>query len=444
MMQTVNLARVADAPRSFDDRTAVKQSAAPSFSVDFEVELARQETAGCRRLTHLDNAGAALPPDCVNEAFIAALQQEASIGSYRSARLQKEAIHQTYVGLARLLNCESSEIGLVESGSRAWDLPFSFIPLAPDSVIITSEYEYANNYITMLRAAKRNGCRVEFVDLDEAGDICLRSLSRLIDKWGRKVRVISMNHVPTHNAVVNPIEKIGQLICRAKASGALAEAAIYMVDACQSAGQTSIDVQKIQCDILALCSRKFLRGPRGVAATYFRKETLEREVCLHGAEPSLLNIPGFTWNQEHNYEMHRDGRCFESWESNYSAKIAFGRALAYSATKDAAPLQRYMMSLAAHLRRALLDIKGLSLTDVGTTKSAIVTFSLDGQAPAPLLRQLESENINISLIDRRTAHINMNHKQQRHVLRASVHYYNTYEEIEKFTEIVDRSARVTQ
>jgi cysteine desulfurase/selenocysteine lyase len=444
MIRSAVLARIADTQGALANLFTAEQAIMPPHDIDFEVELARHETASCHYLTHLDNAGAALPPDCVTDAFIAALQQEASIGSYRSARIQKEAIDQTYVALAQLLNCDPSEIALVESGSRAWDLPFSMISLAAGSVIITSEYEYANNYITMLRAAKRCNCRIEFVRLNESGDICLHHLSELIDRWGHQVRVISITHVPTHNSIVNPVEKIGELVSRAKASGALADTSIYAVDACQSVGQLPVDVQKIKCDVLTLCSRKFLRGPRGLAAIYFRKKTLEQEVSLHCAEPSLLNIPGFTWVQEHRYEMRRDGRCFESWESNYSAKIAFGRALEYYATKDPSILHRYIAALATHLRRILRDVRGISVTDVGEKKSALVTFSVNAQPPQQIARELEAENFNISVIDRRTAHINMNKKQQQHVLRASVHYYNTCEEVEKFAEIVDRSVRYAQ
>lgn len=416
----------------------------PLHPPEFDVDLARQETFGCHRLIHLDNAGAALPPDCVTETYIAALQEEAEIGSYRSARKQGAAIERTYAELARLLNCQVSEIALVESGSRAWDLSFSMIPLVPGSVIVTTEYEYANNYITMLRAARRNNCRIEFITFDEDGDISLSHLSELIDAYGKNIRVISVTHVPTHNAIINPVEKVGQLIRSAKTSGALADTAVYMVDACQSAGQIPVDVQDIRCDVLTICSRKFLRGPRGVAAIYFRKETLEREVASNGAEPTFLNIPGFTWVQEHRYEMQRDGRCFETWESNYSGKAAFGRAINYYMTGDPIGIERYVTGLAAHLRKILRNINGISLTDVGANKSALVTFSMKGLPANGVLDELEANNINVSIIDRRTAHINMNKRQQDFLLRSAVHYYNTKDEVEKFAQLIDRNARRSQ
>lgn len=438
-------AQIVDAaPCSDGSVSLVHHGVIPLRPPEFDVDLARQETFGCHRLIHLDNAGAALPPDCVTETYIAALQEEAEIGSYRSARKQTAALRQTYAELAQLLNCHVSEIALVESGSRAWDLSFSMIQLAPGSVIVTTEYEYANNYIMMLRAARQCNCRIEFIRLDEGGDISLSHLSELIDAWGKDIRVISVTHVPTHNAIINPVEKIGQLIRSAKTSGALADTAVYMVDACQSVGQMPVDVQNIRCDVLTICSRKFLRGPRGVAAIYFRKETLDREIASNNAEPTFLNIPGFTWVQEHSYEMRRDGRCFETWESNYSAKTAFGRAINYYMARDPIGVERYVTGLAAHLRKVLRNVNGVSLTDVGANKSALVTFSMKGLPANGILHELEANNINVSIIDRRTAHINMNKRQQHFLLRSAVHYYNTKDEVEKFAQLIDQNARRSQ
>jgi selenocysteine lyase/cysteine desulfurase len=437
----VLLPNVEDAEGSRTGRAHAVHAVFPLRRLELDIDLARQETAGCHRLIHLDNAGAALPPDCVTETFIAALQEEAEIGSYRSARKQTLVLQETYSRLAQLLNCSATEIALVESGSRASDLAFSIIQFPPGSLILTTEYEYANNYITMLRASRRGDCRIEFVELDENGDISLEHLSTLIDALGKHIRLISITHVPTHNGIINPIEKIGRLISQAKRSGALPDKTIYMVDACQSAGQMPIDVREVCCDALTICSRKFLRGPRGVAAIYFRKETLEREIASNGAEPTFLNIPGFTWVREHQYEMRSDGRCFESWESNYSAKAAFGRAIDYYIGMNPLLVQQYVTSLADYLRSILRDVRGISLTDVGVYKSALVTFSATALPASHILRKLEANDINISVIDRRTAHINMNKKQQHFVLRASVHYYNTREEIERFARFLDENAR---
>ncbi|BCR03861.1 hypothetical protein DESUT3_09300 [Desulfuromonas versatilis] len=89
--------------------------------------------------------------------------------------------------------------------------------------------------------------------------------------------------------------------------------------------------------------------------------------------------------------------------------------------------------LAAELRRQLAALDGLTVADRGLRQCGIVTFHA-AQAPAERLqRQLAARRINLSCVPSSANPVSSRRHPHPPLLRASLHYYNTLEEIERFT-----------
>ena len=94
-----------------------RSSALSETAVD--VARARRETPGCALVTHLNNAGAALPPTVVTDTSVTHLRREAEIGGYEAAAEAAERVENVYRSLARLVGCAPDEIAVVEARHAA-------------------------------------------------------------------------------------------------------------------------------------------------------------------------------------------------------------------------------------------------------------------------------------------------------------------------------------
>jgi selenocysteine lyase/cysteine desulfurase len=386
----------------------------------FDVQRARRETPGCANVIHFNNAGSSLMPQLVLDATIDHLQLEAQIGGYEAAACQHHAIEHAYDAAAALINCSRDEIAFVENATRAWDMAFYSIPFRSGDRILTAMSEYASNYIAYLQMAQKTGAIIEPIPDDEHGQLSIEALSNTIDK---RVKLISVTHVPTSGGLVNPVAAIGKI---ARAAGIL-----YLVDACQSVGQMPIDVEEIGCDMLSATGRKYLRGPRGTGFLYVRREILER------LEPPFLDLHSATWTARDRYEIRSDARRFENWETNYAGKIGLATAIDYCMQWRLDNIWSRIQILSSQLRTQLSALPGVTIQDRGLTKCGIVTFTVEGLDPEEIQQQLAAQHINVSVSIRSSTHLDMEARGLTSMVRASVHYYNTEEEISQFTRCIE-------
>lgn len=391
--------------------------------MSIDLERARADTPGCREVLHFNNAGASLMPRPVLETVTAHLELEAAIGGYEAAGQAAMHREQVYDSIATLLRCRRDEIALIENATRAWDMAFYSIPFSVGDRILTSPASYASNYIAFLQTARRTGAEIEVIPNDQNGQIDLHALENAIDDH---VRLIALTHAPTNGGLVNPAAEVGEI---ARAAGVY-----YLLDACQSAGQIPLDVRRLGCDFLSATGRKFLRGPRGTGFLYVRSAVLDQ------LEPPMLDLHAATWVSPDRYIMRGDARRFENWEANIAGQLGLGAAVEYALGWGLEAIRARVSALAADLRARLAALPGVTVHDQGLERSGIVTFTVKHWSPDRLQQRLAAEQINISVSNRSSALLDMQARRLEKLARASVHYYNSEDEVRRFVEAVARIA----
>ena len=379
-----------------------------------DVARARRETPGCAHVAHLNNAGAALPPAAVTDAVIEHLRLEARMGGYEAAAAAAERVDGVYGAIARLIGCGPDEVAVVDSATRAWDMAFYSLTFQPGDRILTGRAEYASNVIAFLQVAARTGARVEVVEDDEHGQLDVQDLRRRMEE---DVKLVALTHVPTSGGLVNPAAEVGR-VCR--------EAGVmFLLDACQSVGQLSVDVEDIGCDLMSVTGRKFLRGPRGTGFLYASHRVLQR------LDPPFLDLHAATWTAPDRYVVRPDARRFESWETSVAGKIGLGVAVDYALAWGLEAIEERVVGLAAALRQQLGELPGVTLHDQGQRRCGIVTFTVDGVPAAEVRRQLAAAGVNTSVSGAQSARWDLLARGLPDVVRASVHYYNDEADLER-------------
>ena len=392
-----------------------------SLDQTFPIERVRRDTPGVAEVIHFNNAGSALPPLVVVDTVVSHLHREAAIGGYEASDEAHDRLEAVYQSIARLIGAQPQQIATLENATRAWDMAVYGYPFEPGDRVLTCRAEYSSNVIALLQLQKRHGLEIVLIDDDEFGQI---DLTHLEQELARGATMLCMTHAPTSGGLINPAEEVGAL-CNAYQT-------FFVLDACQSVGQIPVDVQAIGCDVLSSTGRKFLRGPRGTGFLYVNERALER------IEPPFLDLHSAAWTDDWEYEIRADARRFENWETYYAGKLGLGVAVDYALELSVDATAARLQDLGAVLRSRLEGVSGVTVHDKGTQRGGIVTFGMVGQTAEQIKDKLSADCINTSTSTPNYARFDLAHRGLPTVVRASVHYYNTEEEIDKFIEELDR------
>jgi len=388
-----------------------------------DIDRLRADTPGCAHVLHLNNAGSALPTKRTLDATLDHLKLEAEIGGYEAAAKAHDDLEGFYPAVAKLIGAKADEIAFVENATRAWDLAFYSLDFKPGDRILTCVSEYSSNYISYLQVARKTGAEIVVVPDDNYGQIDLGALERALDK---RTKLVSISHVPTQGGLVQPAEAVGKITNDA--------GVLYLLDACQSVGQLPVDVEEIGCDLLSATGRKYLRGPRGAGFLYVRSSLLDR------LEPPLLDMRAADWVESDRYELRPDAIRFEEWEQAYAAKAGLATAIDYALGWGLDSIWQRVAELGESLRARLGDIPGVTVRDLGEVRCGIVTFTVDGVEANDLKKRLSRERINVTASPRSSTLLDSRARGLPDLVRASVHYYNTDEELDRLVETVRNAA----
>jgi selenocysteine lyase/cysteine desulfurase len=229
---------------------------------------------------------------------------------------------------------------------------------------------------------------------------------------------------------VNPVAEIGAVT---RAAGVP-----FLLDACQAVGQLQVDVGAIGCDLLSATGRKYLRAPRGTGFLYVRRELVE------SLEPPFLDVHSAAWVAADRIEIRADARRFETWEHSHACRLGLGAAVDYALALGGAPIEARVLALGEALRERLAGVPGLRLHDLGARRCGIVTFTVAAVDPFEIAGQLRGEGINVSVSTIDFARFDFEARGLTAVARASVHYYNTDDELDRLAASVERIARQAQ
>lgn len=390
-----------------------------------DLDRLRADTPSCAHRIHFNNAGAGLMPAQVLETMTRYLELEAELGGYEAADARAGDIDGFYVAAAELLGCEARNVAFALSATEAFARALSSIPFDPGDVILTTRDDYISNQIAFFSLRKRFGIDVVHAPNVLEGGVDVEAMARLMRE--RRPRLVAATHIPTNSGLVQPVAAIGRL-CRELDL-------LYLVDACQSVGQYSVDVRELGCDFLSATCRKFLRGPRGSGFLYVSDRALAA-----GYEPLFIDMRGARWVEAEGYVPVESAARFEDWEFSYATVLGAAAATRYALAVGMEAIAKRTPALGGRLRTRLAEVDGVRILDRGSERCAIVTFTLSGRPAEEVHHELHRRGINSSISVREHALFDFTEKAVDACLRLSPHYYNTEQEVDDVVAAISELA----
>lgn len=394
--------------------------------MELDVGALRDDTPGCDgKLIHLNNAGAALMPRPVIAAVTSHIALESRVGGYEAATEAADAVDAFYAQAAALVGGKSDEIAFVDNATRAWQGAFYAIDWKPGDQVLTARSEYNSHMIAFRHAERRFGIEPILVPDTSEGTVDVEALERLITS---RTRLICVSHMPTNDGMINPAVEVGQVARR--------HGLPFLLDACQSAGQMPIDVAELGCTMLSTTGRKYLRGPRGTGFLWVQSDWLTR------LSPMTLDIGSARWTSIAEFDALTDARKFEHWEANIAGKIGLATACGYATATGLPAIWQRVQMLAARLREMIAQLPGFSVHDRGARKGGIVTFSHVAVPAERITTALRQEfSINTSVSATQLTRTDLIGRGVAQMVRASVHAYNTEEDLDRFAAALSALGR---
>lgn len=395
----------------------------PASRAPLDVDRLRADTPGCAFGNHLNNAGAALPPEPVHKAIRAWNEAELQLGGYECAAIHRGVIDEGYRSVETLLGATPGSVAMVENATVAFAQALSSIPFRAGDLILTTRHDYVSNQLMFLSLAERFGVEILRAPDAPGGGVDPQGMIELLHR--KRPRLVTMTHIPTNSGLVQDPAPV--------AREARAREIPFLLDACQSVGQMPVRVHEIGATFVAATARKFLRGPRGSGFLWVDPEALDA-----GLTPLFPDLHAADWIEADLYQPAPDARRFENWEFALGLVAGTGAAARYAVGCGLEAVRDRARALATRLREGLAELAGVEVLDRGPELGAIVTCTVAGWTPSALVTSLREEGIRTSALERSSAVLDFDARGIEGALRLSPHAYNTEDEVDAAVEAVAR------
>jgi cysteine desulfurase/selenocysteine lyase len=404
---------------------AIKNAVEP-----FDVETVRADFPLLMREVHdkaliyFDNANTSQKPASVIEAVDHFYRQtnanvaravhqlgEEATAAYESARDK----------LARLLNASSrDEIVLTSGTTQAINLvAYSYaMPRlkAGDEILITTMEHHAN-IVPWQLVCERTGATLKVAPINQRGELIVE---RFVELLNPNVKLAAVAHVSNVLGTINPIAELARETRR--------RGIPLLVDGSQATPHLPVDLRSLGCDFYTVTGHK-LFGPTGTGALWARKEILRDMPPFFGGGEMIREVrfEGTTFADP----PHR----FEAGTPNIAGFVGLAAAIDYVQGLGHARVRAYEHELLEHATLALKGIPGLRIFGEASDKVPVISFLIEGAHAHDLATLLDHEGVAVRS-GHHCAHPLMQFFGVPATVRASLAFYNTHDEIERFVAAI--------
>ncbi len=385
-------------------------------------------------IVYFDNAATSLKPKCVVDK-VSQYYLETSANVHRGVHQLSESATREFEGtrteIQSLLGANHAEEIVLTSGAthglNLVALGWARQHLKSGDEILLTEMEHHANIVPWHLLQREKDIQLRFVPVQKDGTL---DLSRLESLVSRNTRLASF--VMTSN-VLGTINPTREIISRLKAINP----GIHIVlDGAQAAAHEKLDVCELGCSALTLSAHKMC-GPTGVGALYLRQDFRDEFSPVMGGGDMInkVTLEGSTFAPFPS--------ILEPGTPNIAGVIGFGEAIRFLKRVGFSTVQKQEQKLLEKTSQMLAEIKGLRLVGHNTHKSPVFSFEIEGAHSHDVATVLDKYGIAVRS-GHHCAQPLMKALGVVSTARASLNFYNSEEEVDRFAEALIKTRELVQ
>ncbi len=372
-------------------------------------------------LVYLDNAATTFKPQCVIDAVVRYYTEQTTNvhrGDYEISYQVSEAYEKTREDVARFIHAQPKEIVFTAGASASLNLVaygYGRKYLKPGDVILSTEAEHASNILPWFKVVEETGAKLEYIPLTEDGRLTLENFRKAMHE---QVKIVAVADITNVLGYVAPIEEMTRI--------AHEHGAIVVCDGAQSVPHTPTDVKAWDVDFLAFSAHKMC-GPTGIGVLYGKFELLQKTdpFMLGGGSNARFDMCGNILLKDAPYK-------FEAGTPNIEGVLGLQQAVRYLENIGMDKIEAYEHELKAYAIEKLKKLDNLILYNP-TSPTGIIAFNVKDVFAQDAAGYLNSKGIAVRS-GNHCAKILLNVLKTSETIRASLYFYNTKEDVDRFVQ----------
>lgn len=357
-------------------------------------------------------------PKRAHEALLAYAQRELLEGRISSNAFTEmlDSWQRTRDAMAGVIGCDSADVALTHNTTEGVNIALMGIDWRPGDEIVTATTEHPGVLYPVYLLHQRYGVRIRMTDIGKPG---VNAVSALYDVVGPRTRAVALSHVSWSTGVVLPLRELVEVTHRV--------GALFVCDAAQSCGMVPSNVLDLGVDAYACSGQKWLCGPDGTGALYVRRDRLgDIQSTFSGYHTIRTGMSDY----EGYFVPTAGAQRFEVSTVSPMTATAFSASLRWLTDEVGWSWAHERIARLGQLcHDQLSQIDGVIVLTPRDLMAGLIHFTVDAAAPGDVVKRLADEGILIRAIP------------EPAVLRASIGFYNTEEEIARLAASVAAIAR---
>ena len=283
-----------------------------------------------------------------------------------------------------------------------------------DEILVTI-MEHHSNLIPWQMVSKKTGAELKFLECEKDGSFSEEAIKKAFTS---RTKITAVAYVSNVFGRINPIEKIIKM--------AHEHGSIVIVDAAQAVCHIPINVVEQDIDLLAFSGHKML-GPMGIGVLYGKESILEE------MEPFMTGGEMIESVSRKDAVFAKLPSKFEAGTVNAAGAAGLAAAIYYIDEIGFDKIRKIEDELTSIALDEIDKIKGINI--IGSKNSSehcgIITFTVDGVHPHDVASILDFDNIAVRA-GHHCAQPLMDYLGIGSSVRASISFYNIFEDIQRF------------